>query len=360
MNKFDVIKFKDCNLNDPFFDSLKNDYNGFADWFKSKAEQGKEALVYFDGNDIKAFINLKYNEVEEIELSDNTLPSENRIKISTLKLSDDIKGQRLGEGAIGYCLWEWQKSKSTNQIYITVFEKHKSLILLLEKFGFTKVGINKNGENVYIKDKRNIDKSDPYKAFPYIINSKFARLIPVNQVYHDTLFTYSELANTNQEANEIAAANGVTKVYIATPYSQINYTPGTLTFIYRKHTGTGKPAYKSVITSYCTIIKQIYIKQNGKYIYLLDEYIKLVGNKSVYTSDQLKEIYNDTKNRNIVLLVMVYNGYMGRGHNITWAELKNNNLWGDNIYPYDLTFNELQSKKIFELGEKNVQDIIID
>ncbi len=45
MNKFEVIKFKDCNLNDPFFNSLKNDYKDFIDWFQSKSEQGKEALV---------------------------------------------------------------------------------------------------------------------------------------------------------------------------------------------------------------------------------------------------------------------------------------------------------------------------
>lgn len=358
MKKFNEIPFKDCNINDHFFDSLKEDYNGFCDWFFKKALEGKKALVYKDKDNIKAFINLKYNEQETIQLADKTLQIENRIKISTLKLSDDIQGQRLGEGAIGYCLWEWQKNNS-NQIYVTVFPKHKSLILLLSKFGFEQYGFKQNGEIVYIKDKRHINKTDPYKTFPYVINDYIARLLPIKDKYHDTLFTYSELLNTFQEADEIASANGITKIYIATPYSDINYTPGSLVFVYRKYTGDEKPGYKSVITSYCTIVKQTYIKRNYTLLYSFECFLKEVGNKSVYNNEQLSNIYN-SNSRNIVLLEMVYNGYMGKGHNINWFTLKNNRLWGDDIYPYDLCFNQTQCKTIFKLGEKDVQNIIIN
>ena len=358
VEKVNEITFQEFNLEDSFFDNLKTDYSSFNIWFEKKALEGKKALVYKDADKIKAFINLKYNEQDAIELTDRTLEKENRIKISTLKLSDDIQCQRLGEGAIGYCLWEWQKSEC-NQIYVTVFEKHHSLVLLLEKFGFAKIGTQKNSESVYIKDKRFINKTDAYKAFPYVINGNIARLIPVNQEYHDTLFAYSELANTNQETDEIAAANGITKIYVATPYSQINYTPGTLAFIYRRYTGDEKPAYKSVITSYCTIVKQTYIKTNYKIHYSYDDFLKEVGNKSVYDQEQLKTIYN-SNSRNIVLLEMVYNGYMGKGHNINWVTLKKSDLWGDDIYPYDLTFNNSQCETIFRLGEKDVQNIIIN
>ena len=106
-------------------------------------------------------------EDEEIELQDQVLPKHCRMKISTLRIAERYRGQRIGEGSIGLILWKWQKSKC-DEIYVTVFEKHTDLISQLEHFGFRKIGVNLNGEIVYIKDKRVIDFSDPYKAFPFI------------------------------------------------------------------------------------------------------------------------------------------------------------------------------------------------
>ena len=47
--------------------------------------------------------------------------------------------------ALGLALWEWQRSK-LDEIYVTVFPKHKSLIKLLTRFGFNLVGTNLNHE----------------------------------------------------------------------------------------------------------------------------------------------------------------------------------------------------------------------
>lgn len=33
----ELVKFKEVNLEDPFFDSLKADYKGFEEWFGRKA-----------------------------------------------------------------------------------------------------------------------------------------------------------------------------------------------------------------------------------------------------------------------------------------------------------------------------------
>lgn len=32
------VKFQQVNLEDPFFTSLKEDYNGFEDWFQRKSD----------------------------------------------------------------------------------------------------------------------------------------------------------------------------------------------------------------------------------------------------------------------------------------------------------------------------------
>ena len=39
--------FKDINLNDPFFDSLKQDYQGFETWFYKKASEENWKPTFF-------------------------------------------------------------------------------------------------------------------------------------------------------------------------------------------------------------------------------------------------------------------------------------------------------------------------
>lgn len=354
LNKFKYCKFSNCNIDDSFFESLKRDYSEFPQWFQKKINQNESAFVFEENNKIKAFVYLK-EEYEEILLVDNKLPIERRLKIGTLKLADDIQGQRLGEGAIGVALWHWQRL-NVNQVYITVFEKHIKLISMLEQFGFKHVGNNLRGERVYIKDKRALSYNTPYASFPYI-NNKIERCgyIPINEEYHDTLFPYSELYNTRQETDEIAAANGMTKVFIATPSSRLEYEPGEPVLIYRIHTGGGQATYKSVITSFCTIIKQTNVKLNRREILDYNQFVKIIGNKSVFNEIKLKNIYNKS---NVVVLELLYNGYFGKGKNINHKTLKQNGWFEE--YPYKNKLSKEQFKRILEMGGKNVQDIIID
>ena len=73
--KFERKQFSEINLNDPFFDSLKADYpgtsssTGFVQWFATKAADGKRALIFEDDQGVGAFVNLKPNEAEEINLA---------------------------------------------------------------------------------------------------------------------------------------------------------------------------------------------------------------------------------------------------------------------------------------------------
>lgn len=104
--RFERKKFSDCSLEDRFFDSLKEDYPEFCDWFSKKADAGEEAFVFGDDMGICAFVYLKENENEEIKLVDRVLPKQNRIKIGTLKLEERQQGQRLGEGRYWDCSLE--------------------------------------------------------------------------------------------------------------------------------------------------------------------------------------------------------------------------------------------------------------
>ena len=106
IEKFIWEKFKNININDVFFSSLKEDYPEFCEWYNKKHEE--EALTYSDENGLHAFMYLK-KETESIILADKIMPAIDRLKIGTLKLDDSIKGQRLGEGFIGVALWTWHR-----------------------------------------------------------------------------------------------------------------------------------------------------------------------------------------------------------------------------------------------------------
>lgn len=353
--KFNWNKFAECNLSDPFFNSLKADYPEFLIWFAKKSEMGESAFVYKDEDGICAFLYLK-DEEEPIELIDRVLPTKKRIKIGTLKLDDRIQRQRLGEGAIGVALWRWQESKA-DEIYVTVFPKYKTLINLIQRFGLVYVGMNKRGENIYLKDKRNLNYSDPFKAFPFL-NPSFekAGYIPIYDYYHDTLFPYSELYNTKQETEEKAAANGITKVFIGFPSSSLHHQVGEPVIIYRIHKGYGLKKYKSVATSFCTLTNLITVKSNNNVKMSLDEFIKIAGNKTVFSVNNLKNFFY--RKKNIVLIEMVYNGFFGKGNNVTFEKLKVNGLFDD--YPYNIELSKEQFISILEMGGKNVQNVIIN
>lgn len=88
----ELKKFKDINLNDEFFDSLKNDYAEFEEWFKRKSD--KEAYILEQDGNIMGFLYLK---VEDGPINDISpiLDVSKALKMGTLKI--DAHGTKLGE-----------------------------------------------------------------------------------------------------------------------------------------------------------------------------------------------------------------------------------------------------------------------
>lgn len=365
--KFLFKKFSDINLDDAFFDSLKADYpgtvnsTGFTAWFKKKSDNGATALIFEDAMGISAFVALK-SENEEIKMQGSTLPAENRMKVSTLKISERHRGERYGEGAIGLMLWKWQAT-GFNQIYVTVFDKQSTLIAQLERFGFKKIGYNLNGEGVYLKDKRSLDFSNPYLSFPFIKSGfDYAGYLIIEDNYHDTMFAYSELANNKLDLqNKIgnSVSNGLSKIYVGKAPVQ-NHKIGEPIFIYRKDTRGGYGTkYRSCITSYAVVTDVIQAKAKGCYLMSFDDLIKRIGNKSVFNEQELQRQYNEYYSVSIVELL--YYGYFGAGNNVNMDWLRNNDCWvTTEQYPTEIHLSEIQTKKILMEGNVNVSNVIVN
>lgn len=346
--RFERKLFSDINLNDSFFDELKTDYPEFeSKWFPKCVAEGREALVFSDEQGLGAFIALK-EENEELRLKEKIIPAKNRLKISTLRLAERFRGQRLGEGAIGLILWQWQKS-DIDEIYVTVFNEHNDLIVQIERFGFACIGHSERGELVYLRSKSVIDFSDPYKSFPFISpDFKKGGYLIVNDTYHDTLFPYSEVKNTSQYGLDIAAANGVSKIYIGQQW-QTHYKAGEPIFIYRKFNGTSGRRYRSCLTSYAIVTEVVYVKSNGLELIAFEDFCNHVGNKSVFSKDDLWKKYQTEST--ITMVKMLYGGFFGAGNNINMDWLDRNGLWApQGVYPTQLQLLPDQCKSIWREG----------
>ena len=358
---FSLKKISDIDLDDAFFDSLKNDYHNFEGWFRKLADSDSTALVFEDELGIGAFVALKDNEKEEIPMQTGTLPAKKRIKVRTFRIAERYRRLRIGEGAIGLFLWKWMQSDA-EEIYVTVFAKQITLISQLKRFGFTLAGVNTNGENIYIKSRQTIDFNDPCKSFPFIRDDfDYAGYIIIDDNYHDNMFAHSELANNTSLQTKISTnvSNGLSKIYVGQA-PRPNHYIGEPILVYRRYTqGNGK-RYRSCVTSYCIVTKVRQAKVNGQYLMSFDELKRRIGNKSVFNEHELQRQYNEFKS--VTVVEMLYVGYFGAGNNVNMNWLDQNGYWAiKDQYPTEvkLTPDQFKTKTILAKGNVDVSNVII-
>lgn len=79
-------KFCDIDLSDPFFDSLKQDYPEFSEWYTKKAKKGAKAFIQKDDQGkLQGFLYMKH-ETEELNDINPPMPAASRLKVGTFKI----------------------------------------------------------------------------------------------------------------------------------------------------------------------------------------------------------------------------------------------------------------------------------
>ena len=146
--------FGNININDPFFDSFKNDYVGFEKWFNKKADEIAYICISEDGN-ILAFLYVKSEDTDEnyTDISPQFQPKR-RLKIGTFKVISN--GFKLGERFLKIIFDNAMRFK-VDEIYVTIFDRSEDqerLIHLLEDWGFQRFGTKSSqsgNELVYVR-----------------------------------------------------------------------------------------------------------------------------------------------------------------------------------------------------------------
>ena len=277
------LKFGKIDLNDTFFDSLKEDYIGFDKWFIKKYDE--EAYITINSNNgmLLSFLYLKVEDENENYSNINPQFSlKRRLKIGTFKVISN--GFRLGERFMKI-IFDNALKNHVQEIYVTVYDKRpeqRRLIDLLEQWGFVLWGTKGEGELVYVRDfspQFNIDNLK--SCFPYISKGRNAYVVPIHPEYHTELLPDSILNTESPEEfiEDFPHRNCINKVYVSRamePYPNI----GDILVFYR----TGG-YYKSVVTTIGEVleVKSDFLNEN--------DFILYCRKKSVYPEQALRDMW---------------------------------------------------------------------
>jgi len=127
--------FSNINLEDSFFDSLKEAYPEFCEWYAKKATQGAQAYVFHnEQGQVTDFLYMKV-ETDAVEDVVPVLPAKKRLKVGTFKLLK--RGTRRGERFMKKIM-DTAMAEDVDEVYVTIFDTPELnyLIRFFGRFGF--------------------------------------------------------------------------------------------------------------------------------------------------------------------------------------------------------------------------------
>lgn len=340
--------FSEINLNDPFFDSLKEDYSGFEDWFHKKSS--KSALIQYVDNHIQAFLYLKNESGEELKDVTPTLPACRWLKVGTFKI--EAHNTKLGERFIKKIM-DCAIYGKFDSIYVTVLPKHSFLIQLLEKYGFEQKA-KKGEELVLVKNMKRLC-GDILKDYPLLqTTNKRKFVLSIYPKYHTRLFPDSILRteqNVRKELiKDVSYTNSIHKVYLCFMPRTSELRQGDLIAIYRTNDGFGPARYRSVITSICQV-EEVKTKDDFKDV---NEFVKYTNAYSIFDPIELRRWY---RMRNVIVIRMTYNIALNK--RVTRGFLLDEVGISPDLYWGFFQLNDEQFKAILKKGEID-ENIIIN
>lgn len=325
-------------ITDTFFDSLRDGYPEFNDWFSKCVRENRRCYILRVDGQISAIL-IYHKE----KASSHNLPSifNDAMKMCTFKVAETAFGFRLGELFLSK-MFDYCVKDKINHLYLTVYPQHKHLIQLLEKYGFVK-SVYRNDEFRMIKSLNKSEylsspqaiASHPFYSDAGIIN-KF--VIPIDPKYYITLFKDGSFRRptlfdeTNDSLNEIEG-NTISKAYICKSKRK-SMKSGDLLFFY------GSQNIKS--------IEPVGVLDEVVYTRDLEEIKSLVRRKTVYSINDLETLVKGKRDVTILIFRLVHYLPSPIKHN----EIKTLESYSNNFQTIttltEKDYNYLKQKKHFD------------
>ena len=329
-----LVPMHSLSLADPFFDTLRADYEGFDRWFAAKSREGRECwMVPKRGGGIAALCIYKRETNPTPKLKGDLL------KLCTFKVAPEFSGHKLGElmlkTAFGHC-----QQNAVPAVFVTAYPKYEALIGLFSEFGFQNVERLGDGELVLAKSfatapAEGVLAEDPvaYNTlyYPhYLRNEKVKKfVVPVIPQYHTMLFP--EWTPQQDFFPSIApVSNAIRKAYLCNA-STNQIEPGDLAFFYRSQDA-------KAVTTVAVVEKTL--RSNEP-----QQLAAFVGKRTVYTLSEIEAMCAD---RSVLAIIFRQCQHVARP--VTFKQLRSDRILKNHVETITAISNESAQTLLSEAG----------
>ena len=337
----------EIDLNDPIFDSLKNEYTGFENWWNKKVNR-REVFLYKQDSKIGAILIPKIESNENIDCNPK-IDKDKVLKICTFKVAEFARGLKLGERLIKMAI-NYAINNNINDIYLTHFKQETDyLIPLIKNFGFHICGKNSNGEEVYIKNLLPPDNIKPKnndeivsfnkKYYPAFYDGELVNkfIVPIKPVFHKKLFPdfIGKVHQLVLAINNNSEGHSISKAYICNTSSRMLKDGDIVLFYYSKT--------KMAVTTICTIEKIIYDLQDS------NEVLKLIAKKSVFSKKEIESICKKP------VTIILFNHNFNLKNEVPYKTMKEQGI----VNGYIQSITNISDEKYRKIIKDNVNECFI-
>jgi GNAT superfamily N-acetyltransferase len=228
-------------LPDAFFNSLRDGYEGFDDWFRKKAREGRKAWVYRDEAGVLGAICVYDVQTNEVVTDEGMRLIGRALKLCTFKVGQSVRGRKVGELFLK-AAFRYGTENGCEHIFIHAdVEKHSYLVNLLTDFGFDDGG-SYGTDRVFVKQHPiNAPDAEGLSALDYVRRffphyqwgpqvQKF--LVPIQHEFHTILFPDYPALQSQLFAPQGSVGNAIKLAYLCHAASK-QIRPGDLLLFYR-------------------------------------------------------------------------------------------------------------------------------
>ncbi|HEY0028026.1 MAG TPA: GNAT family N-acetyltransferase [Allosphingosinicella sp.] len=266
------------------FDSLREGYPEFDDWWRDKCVQPRRKCWIVTHDEDLAGLVVRKDEVASD--TDASLPGQKILKICTFKVRPEYRGTKLGELLFKQVFW-FAQANSYDVVYVTTFQDQDALITLLEFYGFQHTRDNARGEMVFEKAfsrdalhcSSNQSRYDAARLnYPRFVTGAGtdAYCVPIQENFHEALFPELTEWDADSAGTPKTPGNTIRKVYLCRAQARISQ-PGSVLVFYKSKSDRGQSQALTTLG----------IFEDVSLAYSTDELIRMAGNRSVYTRQQL-------------------------------------------------------------------------
>jgi rRNA-processing protein FCF1 len=271
------------SVDDAIFDSLKQEYPDFRDWYRDISREGRKCFVHRRPEGGMGAVLIYKMEDEAIDDSVPPISKGKRLKLSTFKVAHE--GHKIGELFLKLSV-DIAIKNDIPEVYLTHFTQPSDrLVELISEYGFEKVAVKSSGEDLYLKRLMVNPESQPdlspmeiaklyYPSF-YDGDKVKKFVVPIRPKYHSRLFTdfpERQLTMSESAGEFITEGNTIKKAYVCHSRTrQVN--PGDLVLFYL----SGRKMLTSI-----GVVESIYSALQAP-----DEILRRVGRRTVYSLGEI-------------------------------------------------------------------------